>query len=346
VGLDTSRQQTADRRMTERADRGMKERLDHFMTRANAAYYATHDPFADFTTAPEISQVFGELLGLWAAVTWQMLGAPSPVSFTEVGPGRGTLMVDALRAIARAAPEFRVAASVHLIETSPRLRAVQRERIADALWHEAVDTLPDAPMILLGNEFLDALPIRQFVRRGSGWTERFVGPQGFIEEPADFDPAIEAVDGEVAERREPAEALAVKLAARVVRHKGAALFLDYGPESSGKGDSLQAIADGGPADPLGPSGAADLTAHVDFARFGESAKAAGAQVHGPVPQGLFLARLGLFQRTNQLARQLPPRRAAAMMGGARRLGEPDRMGRLFKAIALVSPGAGIPPGFE
>ena len=316
------------------------------MARANAAYYATHDPFADFTTAPEISQVFGELLGLWAAVTWQSLDAPSPVSIVELGPGRGTLMVDALRAIARAAPDFRAAAAIHLIETSPRLRAVQRERIGEAVWHDAIDTVPDGPMILLGNEFLDALPIRQFVRRRSGWTERFVGPTGFVEEPSDYDPAIEMADGDVAERREPAEAIAAAIAVRLLRHKGAALFLDYGPEISAKGDSLQAIAGGQPADPLGPPGAADLTAHVDFARFGAAAKAVGAQVHGPVPQGLFLARLGLFQRTNQLARQLPPRQAAAMMEGARRLAEPDRMGRLFKAIALVSPGAGIPPGFE
>jgi SAM-dependent MidA family methyltransferase len=327
------------------ADTGGKERLDHFMARANAAYYATHDPFADFTTAPEISQVFGELLGLWAAVTWQMLGAPSPVLLTEVGPGRGTLMADALRAITRAAPAFRAAATVHLIETSPRLRAQQRERIDGAIWHDAIDAVPDAPIILLGNEFLDALPIRQFVRRGSGWTERFVAPQGFIEEPAEFNSAIEAAEGEVAERCEAAEALTVALAVRVARRPGAALFLDYGPERSGPGDSLQAIAAGGPANPLASPGSADLTAHVDFARLADAANAAGAQVHGPVAQGLFLARLGLFQRTNQLARHLLPARAAAITQGARRLGEPDRMGRLFKAIALVSRGTGVPPGF-
>jgi NADH dehydrogenase [ubiquinone] 1 alpha subcomplex assembly factor 7 len=324
----------------------MKERLDHFMARANAAYYATRDPFADFTTAPEISQVFGEILGLWAAVTWRLLGCPSPVVFVEAGPGRGTLMVDALRAIARAAPGFRSAATVHLIETSPRLRAVQSERIDGAVWHDAIDTMPDAPMILLGNEFLDALPIRQFVRRGSGWTERFVGSQGFIEEPADVCPTIEATEGDVAERCEAAEALAVALAARMVRQPGAALFLDYGPEHRGAGDSLQAISGGRPADPLGVPGTADLTAHVDFARFAAVAKAAGARLQGPVPQGLFLARLGLFRRTNQLAQHLPPKDAAAMMEGARRLGEPDRMGRLFKAIALVSPGTELLPGFE
>ena len=155
-----------------------------------------------------------------------------------------------------------------------------------------------------------------------------------------------AAEGAVVERCEAAEALAAALAARLTRHPGAALFLDYGPERSAAGDSLQALAAGGPADPLSPPGTADLTAHVDFARFGAAARAAGASVHGPEAQGLFLARLGLFQRTNQLARSQKPRRAAALMEGARRLGEPDRMGRLFKAMALTSPGVPPPPGFE
>ena len=316
------------------------------MGRANAAYYATHDPFADFTTSPEISQVFGELLGLWAAVMWQSLGAPAPVSLVEMGPGRGTLMADALRAIGRAAPAFRAAASVHLIETSPRLRAAQRERVGDAVWHDGLDTVPEAPFILLGNEFLDALPIRQFVRRGDGWRERFVGPDGFVEQKADADPGIACEEGAIVERCEAAETLAAAIARRLLGHKGAALFLDYGPARSAAGESLQAIAGGRPTDPPGPAGEADLTAHVDFERFGAAARAAGATVHGPVPQGLFLARLGLFQRTNQLARHLPPRRAVETMEGARRLAEPDRMGRLFKAIVLTSPGAAIPPGFE
>ena len=316
------------------------------MAHANAAYYSTHDPYADFTTAPEITQVFGELLGLWAAVTWRSIGAPSPLSIVELGPGRGTLMMDALRAISRAAPDFHAAATIHLIETSPRLRAAQQERVSEAVWNDTIDTVPDGPMMLWGNEFLDALPIRQFVRRGAGWTERFVGPEGFVEEPADFVPAIETSEGDVVEMRETAEAIAATIAVRLTRHKGAALFVDYGPEISAPGDSLQAIAGGQPADPLGPPGTADLTAHVDFARFGAAAGAAGADVHGPVPQGLFLARLGLFQRTHQLAQYLPPRGAAAVMESARRLAEPDRMGRLFKAIALVSPGAGTPPGFE
>lgn len=323
----------------------MIERLDHFMARANAAYYATRDPFADFTTSPEISQVFGEMLGLWAAVTWGLLGSPSPIVLAEAGPGRGTLMADALRAIGRAAPEFRAALRVHLIETSPRLRAVQREMVAEAVWHDAVFSLPDGPMILLGNEFLDALPIRQFVRRGDGWAERFAGPDGFVEVASTERPEIEAAEGGIVERCEAAEALADWVGRRVARHKGAALFLDYGPEASGPGDSLQAISGGKAADPLGPVGEADLTAHVDFGRFGAVARAAGAEVFGPVAQGLFLARLGLFQRTNRLARGQTPERAMALMEGARRLGEPDRMGRLFKVLAVGSPGVEGVPGF-
>jgi NADH dehydrogenase [ubiquinone] 1 alpha subcomplex assembly factor 7 len=324
----------------------MKERLDHFMARANAAYYATQDPFADFTTAPEISQAFGEMLGLWAAVTWRSMGSPSPVSFVEMGPGRGTLMADALRAIGQAAGDFERVAAIHLVETSARLRAIQRERLGDVSWHDTIDTVPDCPMILLGNEFLDALPTRQFVRRGSGWSERFVCLSGFVEETTHDAPDIEAVEGAVVERCETAEAIGAAIATRLMRHDSAALFLDYGTEFSSPGDSLQAIAGGQPADPLGPIGFADLTAHVDFARFGAAAQAAGALVYGPIPQGIFLARLGLFQRSNKLARGLSPERALLVMEGARRLAEPDRMGRLFKAFALASPNLSVPAGFE
>ena len=324
----------------------MIERLDRFMARANGAYYATHDPFADFTTAPEISQVFGELLGLWAAVTWQQLGAPEAVALVEAGPGRGTLMADALRATARAAPAFRAASRVHLIETSCRLRGVQRVHVGEAEWHDGLETVPEMPMILLANEFLDALPIRQFVRRGMGWTERFVGPDGFVEEPGAFEADFAVSEGEIVELSEPAVSFARCLAERFARHPGAALFLDYGPAVSAPGDSLQAIADGHPANPLSRPGTADLTAHVDFGRLSAEARAAGALVHGPVAQGMFLARLGLFRRTNQLARTLEPRQASAMMEGARRLGEPDRMGRLFKAMAVSGQGVGVLAGFE
>ena len=321
------------------------------MGRANAAYYASHDPFADFTTAPEIAQAFGEILGLWAAVTWQALGSPAPVLLAEAGPGRGTLMADALRAISRAAPAFRAALSVQLIETSPRLCALQAAALpAGTVWHARLDTLPDAPLILLANEFLDALPIRQFVRRGAGWSERFVADGAFVERPAD--PAALTIsaasggDGTVVEVCEPAREFVAALARRLAARPGAALLLDYGPAEPATGDSLQALRGGIPADPLADPGEADLTAHVDFPALAAIARAAGAAVHGPLPQGALLTRLGLFQRTDRLARGQPPARAMALIAAARRLAEPVRMGRLVKALALCHPDCPTPAGFE
>jgi NADH dehydrogenase [ubiquinone] 1 alpha subcomplex assembly factor 7 len=329
------------------------ERLDRFMARANAAYYATQDPFRDFTTSPEISQVFGEILGLWAAVTWELVGRPDPVLLVEAGPGRGTLMADALRAISRVAPAFQAALRLHLIETSPRLRAMQAERLPGAVWHDGLDTLPEQPLLLLANEFLDALPIRQLVWRDGRWLERFVAEGRVVECPTTPSPAPRfAGEGwgggadTVIELNQPALAIAGTLGARFAARPGAALFLDYGPEHSAPGDSLQALRNGQPADPLSAPGSADLTAHVDFAAFSATARNAGSATHGPVPQGLFLTRLGLFQRTDRIARTQPPARASALIEAARRLAEPNRMGRLFKALAVCSPGCPTPPGFE
>ena len=319
------------------------ERLDVFMARANAAYYATRDPFADFTTSPEVTQVFGEALGAWAAVVWEQTGRPSPVTLAEFGPGRGTLMADALRLIRRTAPGFSAALRLHLVEASPRLRAIQADRLPGATWHDDATSLPAGPLILLANEFLDALPIRQFVRGADGWSERFVADGRLVSQLAP-DISRDGSPGDVREACEPALELAAALAARFAEHPGAALFLDYGPAESAPGDSLQALRHGRPADPFAEPGAADLTAHVDFAAFARAA--ARADVHGPIPQGKFLAALGLFQRTDRLAQTLPPARALALQDAARRLAEPDRMGQLFKALALCSPGQPAPPGFE
>ena len=331
------------------------ERLDRFMARANRDYYAALDPFADFTTAPEITQVFGEILGLWAAIVWQQLGRPDPVLLAEAGPGRGTLMADAERAIRDRAPDFHRARRLHFIEASPRLRALQMRRFPEALFHERAEALPCGPLILLANEFLDALPVRQFVRRSGRWMERYVAGGRFAERAAAPETEIAcapdgrdeaAAEGAVRELCEPALGLASLLGRRLLAAPGAVLVLDYGPQDGTGGDSLQAIRNGRPADPLADPGSADLTAHVDFAAFRRVAERAGAVAHGPLPQGLFLARLGLFQRTDRLARGLPPARAAALIEAARRLAEPDQMGRLFKAVALCHPAAPVPPGFE
>ncbi len=320
------------------------ERLDVFMARANAAFYAQGDAFSHFTTAPEISQAFGECLGLWAAVTWRQMGSPADLWLVELGPGRGTLMADAWRAASEMMPEFCAAARVGLVEASPALAARQRVALdgLPATWFARAGDVPDGPAIFLANEFLDALPIRQFIRREAGWMERFVDNGGFAEYPADH-ALPEAAPGEIRECNPAAEALAAHLAARLTRHGGAALLLDYGPEKSGPGDTLQALRDNRAVDPLADPGNADLTAHVDFAALARAG--AAAAVHGPLPQGLFLQRLGLMSRAAMLA-QSAPQQAGMILSGAQRLVAPEAMGRLFKALCLCHPRQPVPAGFE
>lgn len=322
------------------------------MARAVAAYYATREPFGaqgDFTTSPEISQAFGECLGAWAAVVWTLMGRPAPVLLAEIGPGRGTLMADALRAIGQVMPAFRAAARVQLVEASPRLRDLQRARLGDAVeaWQDDIAGLPDGPAIILANEFFDALPIRQFVRRGDAWAERAVADGAFVEIAAGDAPPLPDVapDGAIQEVSEPSRAIAAALAARVAAQGGAFLTLDYGPADRGFGDSLQAMRAHGYADPLDEPGTVDLTAHVDFSALADAGRAAGAAVHGPLPQGLFLQRLGLMQRAAMLARTAPPR-AGEFLSAAQRLVAPEAMGRLFKALCLCHPALPTPPGFE
>lgn len=321
------------------------------MARAVARYYATHEPFGargDFTTAPEISQAFGECLGAWAAVVWETMGRPDPVLLVELGPGRGTLMADALRAVAEVAPGFRAALRVHLVEASPRLVSLQRATLANAVtaWHADLATLPDGPAILLANEFLDALPIRQFIRRADAWRERAVLDGVFVEIDAhDALPLPSAApEGAIQEISEAARALAAALGARLAAQGGAFLTLDYGPSESGFGDSLQAMRAQGSADPLRDPGSADLTAHVDFSALAAAARATGAATHGPIPQGVFLQRLGLATRAAMLAR-LRPTAAREQLSGAQRLLAPEGMGRLFKAVCLCHPALPRPPGF-
>lgn len=317
------------------------------MGRANAAYYAGHDPFSDFTTAPEISQIFGEILGAWASVAWEMLGAPQPFLLAEAGPGRGTLMADARRLTARMAPAFHGAAAVHFIETSPRLCAEQASRVPEGHWHDTLAALPPGPLLLLANEFLDALPIRQFRQSETGWVERFVAEGRFLERPCDLpaglDPAEAGEDG-MLELNEPAEAFVEALARRIAAEGGIALLLDYGAEAN-PGDSLQAIRARGFADPLQAAGEADLTALVDFGAMARAAQRGGAAVQGPVTQGAFLTALGLFQRAEALGRGQSPEAANALIAGARRLADPLAMGRLFKVLALTPPSFPPLPGF-
>ncbi len=302
------------------------------MARANAEYYAARNPFADFTTAPELTQVFGEILGAWAKVLWGMMGAPDGIMLVEAGPGRGVLMADALRAW----PD----AQVHFIETSARLRAEQAKRVPGAVWHEQLADVPDGNMILLANEFLDALPVRQFVKRESGWRERYVQDGAYVELATDVILPDDAL-GSVREVNETALDFARQIAAR----QAVALLIDYGPLQSQAGESVQAIKNGAFANPLETPGEADITAHVDFAALAAAARAAGADVQGPVKQNAFLTALGLPQRSDFLAQKFP-HKAENFKRAAQRLTAPEAMGSLFKVLAICPKGFGVLPGFE
>ncbi|MGH7006829.1 MAG: class I SAM-dependent methyltransferase [Stellaceae bacterium] len=319
-------------------------------------YYATHSPVGargDFVTAPETSQIFGELIGLWLADLWQRSNAPDPVIVCELGPGKGTLMADLLRAAATI-PTFRRAIHVHLVETSAALRAAQADalRATTPTWHESLAAVPAGPLLLVANEFLDALPIRQFERRADGWHERRVGLDAhdnlnFASDPA---PATEDLAawpvGSVAERRPAARAFARDLGQRLARHGGAALFIDYGYFPPAPGDTLQAVARHQRHAPLRDPGAADLTAHVDFADFAAAAAAAGARAWGPVSQARFLTALGIDVRARRLADGKDVQQQAQIESGCRRLLDETQMGTLFKALALTGRDAPTPAGFD
>jgi len=322
-------------------------------------YYATRDPLGragDFTTAPEITQMFGELVGLALAQAWMDGGAPAPVTLVELGPGRGTLMADLLRAT-RAAPGFRDAAKVVLVEASAPLRAAQAEALADAApaWAETADALPeDAPLLLVANEFLDALPIRQFVRDPGGWRERMVAAEGARLTTGLAPPApIALLDhrladtepGEIVEVRPALAGVVGAVAGRVAAQGGCALFVDYGGWRS-RGDTLQAVSGHAAADPLEAPGAADLTAHVDFEAVAAAARATGAEAWGPEAQGVWLGRLGLARRAEALARGIAEAGARENhLAAFRRLTDPAEMGTVFKVMALTPPDAPAPPGF-
>ncbi|MFZ2007953.1 MAG: SAM-dependent methyltransferase [Stellaceae bacterium] len=327
----------------------------------DSGYYAHRQPLGaggDFVTAPEISQIFGELIGLWCADLWQRLGHPDPVVVAELGPGRGVLMADFLRAASGVA-RFREAMRLHLIEASPVLRTEQQRRLTgiDATWLDDVGSLPDGPLLLLANEFLDALPIRQLVRGRADWAERLIavdadGQLCFGEGPESpvltlLVPAErrDAPSGTIVELCPAAASLAAALAERLSRGPGAALFVDYGyVEASGQ-STLSAIGGHRAAAILDAPGMADLSAHVDFAAVAAAARAGGAAVYGPTPQGAFLTALGAELRLQMLLRRAAPDQRAALESGLRRLIDPAEMGTLFKVLAIASPGMPAPAGF-
>lgn len=330
-------------------------RMDHFMALANAHYYGTRDPLGaagDFTTAPEISQLFGELIGLCLVDFWERSGAPSRIRLVELGPGRGTLMADILRA-ARLRPAFLGAADITLVETSRVLRARQADTLRNHAprlsWAESFDAVPDdAPLFLIANEFFDALPIRQFVHRNATWHERGIGigadgSLAFALMPAGGDLPIrgDSPEGHVFELAEAGPRNANAIGLRLHASGGIALVTDYGHAASGFGDTLQAVKAHDFADPLADPSEADLTAHVDF----EALRiAAEATAYGPIEQGDFLRALGIEARAAALAKARPDQ-ARVLAAALERLTAPDQMGTLFKAMALTGRGAPVPAGF-
>lgn len=306
--------------------------LEAYMEACNAHYYATRDPFGargDFTTAPEISQMFGELIGAALADCWKRAGAPLGAIYVELGPGRGTLASDALRVMRGSGFE----GDVHFVETSPILRDLQQAAVPGAHWHESIGDLPNRPLLLVANEFLDALPIRQHV----GGVERKVdvGAGGLA-----FDR-----DGEIIETSPARDMAVTRIAERLAGQGGTALIVDYGHEVSALGDTLQAVRGHGFAPVLADPGEQDLTAHVDFEALSRAAREAGAMVTSIVAQGEWLKRLGIEGRAEALART-NPHRAREIRAAAIRLTAPDRMGELFKVIALYSPQWPRPAGLE
>jgi NADH dehydrogenase [ubiquinone] 1 alpha subcomplex assembly factor 7 len=320
-------------------------------------YYAAREPIGasgDFITSPEVSQIFGELIGLWAVAVWQSMGEPEAVVVAELGPGRGTLLADAVRAW-RSMKQFEGRVSLALIETSPVLRDLQRKALRTVpqpmQWCGAIDEAPRGPLIVIANEFIDALPVRQLVRRGNSWHERCVGlgQEGgfaFVDGTiVDHDSVPSAPEGAIIELRPALAPLLAALAARAAEAPLAALFIDYGHAKSGLGDTLQAVRAHRYADPLAAPGETDLTAHVDFAALKHDAKEHGLRAYGPMPQGEFLLRLGLVERRDRLLEASRPEQRETISSGAARLADPRQMGVLFKVLALASDGLAPPPPF-
>ena len=327
-------------------------------------YYVSRDPLGregDFTTAPEVSQMFGELLGLWAASVWKSMGSPVSLHLVELGPGRGTMMSDALRAL-RVVPPLYQSLSVHLVEINPVLREKQRATlngVRNINWYNNIDEVPDGPTIILANEYFDALPIHQAVKGENGWHERVIeldesGALDFGASPEPIPrfevllpPLVRAAPvGAVFEWRPDTEMM--KLASRVRSHGGAALIVDYGQVRSEAGDTLQAIARHSFTDPLKAPGQADVTAHVDFQALAQAAEDVGARVHGPVTQGEFLRRIGIETRAVTLMAKASPEVSEDISSALKRLvgGGRSGMGTLFKVLGVSAPDIPALPGLS
>jgi SAM-dependent MidA family methyltransferase len=333
------------------------------LTHPRYGYYVSRDPLGregDFTTAPEVSQMFGELLGLWAASVWRAMESPPELRLIELGPGRGTMMADALRAL-RVLPPLYQALSIHLVEINPVLREKQQATLSgvrDITWHDHLDEVPPGPSVILANEYFDVLPVHQMVKRETGWHERMIeiGADGNLAFGASAEPMPRfevllpplvraAPVGAVFEWRPDAEIM--KIATRVRDGGGAALIIDYGHLRSDAGDTFQAIARHSFADPLKNPGQADVTAHVDFQALVRAAEDLGAHVHGPVSQGEFLKRLGIEQRAATLMAKTTPEVSEDISGALKRLTEGGRggMGSMFKVVAISDPALDLLAGF-
>ena len=324
------------------------------LTDAEEGYYRRKDPLGaagDFVTAPEVSQMFGELIGAWSAVSWEQMGRPDPVRLVELGPGRGTLMADALRATSRVSG-FHRALRLHLVEVGERL--MERQRVAlsqwQPTWHAELADVPSGPSIVLANEFLDTLPIRQLVRGGKGWEERLVGLDGddlaYVFGPTALTPLLppsleDSLPGTTVEISPARIAVVDLIARRLLSQGGVALLIDYGAPESRAGGTFQAIRSHKSWPPLVEPGTADITSHVDFGEVARAARLAGAAVHGPIGQGDFLERLGIRPRAERLSE-----RDAGVAAALGRLIDLDEMGTLFQAIAIAHPDLPVPAGFE
>lgn len=323
-------------------------------------YYTTREPFGtkgDFITAPEVSQMFGELVAVWLHQAWVANGRPLPVTIAEIGPGRGTLMKDMLRTWSRLDPAFFANASFALIETSPRLVEIQRNTLGATAgriaWCETIATLPDTPLLIVGNELFDAIPVRQFVRTAAGWRERMVGLDeagnlAFFAGAASLDTALlpadagSASEGDIVEIAPARAALMADIAAHISAHGGAGLFIDYGYLEPGVGDTLQALKDHAYDDVLAHPGEADLTTHVDFAALADAANAQGLKT-STATQGAFLLAMGLVERAGRLGAHADEGGREAIRSQVGRLAGPDQMGDLFKVLAMLPKTASYVP---